>query len=69
MNATTTARARLRAELALGTVLLRGWHLDGPGPARYGWATRSPAGRVHYRGRTLAEVLASASTDNWEVAP
>ena len=31
--------------------IVHGWHLAGPGPARYGWAARSPGGEIRYLGR------------------
>ncbi len=44
------------AERLGGGVLLRGWHLDGPGPARFGWAAPEPAGGVRWLGRTLRAI-------------
>jgi hypothetical protein len=38
----------------------RGWHLDGPGAARYGWGYRHASGRVAYLGATWRDVLDSA---------
>ena len=38
----------------------RGWHLDGPGAARYGWAYRHASGRVAYLGATWRDVRDSA---------
>lgn len=37
-------------------ILVRGWNLDGAGPARYGWWFRH-ACKVEYLGHTLSEVL------------
>jgi len=37
-----------------------GWHLDGPGAARHGWAWRYPTGRVAYLGATWRDVRDSA---------
>jgi hypothetical protein len=34
----------------------RGWHLDGPGPARHGWAWTYPTGRVRYLAPTWVSV-------------
>lgn len=34
----------------------RAWHLDGPGPARYGWGWHHPTGRVVYLGETWVGV-------------
>ncbi len=34
-----------------------GWHLDGAGPARFGWAVVHPSGRVRYLGRTAYDAL------------
>ncbi len=39
--------------------LHRGWHLDGAGPARFGWGAYYPTGRVFYLGRTLEAVARS----------
>jgi hypothetical protein len=38
----------------------RGWHLDGAGPARYGWGYRHATGRVTYLGATWRDVRDSA---------
>lgn len=54
MNAKTIAKI----EQTVGTKIVHGWHLDGAGPARFGWASVHPA-RVRFLGRTLAEVAAS----------
>lgn len=35
--------------------LVYGWVLDGPGPARYGWASVHPT-KERWEGRTLAEI-------------
>ena len=48
---------RAKLEALLGHTLIHGWHLDGPGPARWGWASVHPC-RVRYEGRTLADVAA-----------
>jgi len=42
-------------EARFGQLLRRGWILDGPGPARFGWARLAPCKEV-WLGRTLAEV-------------
>lgn len=42
-------------ENKLGTILVRGWILDGAGPARYGWASVHPC-KQRYEGRTLRDV-------------
>lgn len=34
----------------------KGWVLDGPGPARFGWFYRSPSGKENFLGKTLADV-------------
>lgn len=34
----------------------RGWVLDGPGAARFGWYRRTPVGAQKWLGRTLANV-------------
>lgn len=44
-------------EKYLGVMICRGWVLDGPGPARYGWAAIHPCKKT-YLGRTLAEIAA-----------
>ncbi len=41
-------------EQTIGTKIVHGWHMDGAGPARFGWAAVH-ACRVRYLGRTLAE--------------
>jgi len=33
--------------------IVRGWHLDGAGPARHGWGAVYPTGHVRFLGRTL----------------
>jgi hypothetical protein len=33
-----------------------GWHLCGVGPARYGWASYSPAGACDFEGKSIADV-------------
>lgn len=53
-NDTKITKSYLEAEL--GALLIRGWHLDGAGPARFGWATPKPAGGVTWQGKSLAEV-------------
>ena len=50
---TTETLAALRAAFPECTVR-RGWHLDGVGPARYGWGATYPSGKVRYLGPTLA---------------
>lgn len=35
---------------------IRGWHLDGAGPARYGWGRTRAAGGREYLGRTVSDV-------------
>lgn len=42
------------------TVLYRGWHLDGAGPARYGWAYRHPC-KVEFVGRTIVSAIVHAT--------
>lgn len=34
-----------------GAQLVYGWHLDGPGPARHGWAWVYPTGKARYLGK------------------
>jgi hypothetical protein len=41
------------------TGLVHGWHLTGPGPARFGWAWVHPCSR-EWLGRTKAEAIAAA---------
>ena len=55
-----TRRVKVRALRAAfpECAILRGWHLDGPGPARFGWAAVAPTGRAWYLGRTLDSALA-----------
>ena len=56
---TSTARIILAHDNHRPAGLIRGWHLDGAGPARYGWAYHHPC-RVEYIGRTLADVTSEA---------
>lgn len=35
--------------------IVRGWHLAGAGPARFGFAAIHPSGKVRYLGRTLRD--------------
>ena len=35
----------------------RGWHLAGPGPARFGWAARHPSGAVRFLGRSAHDAV------------
>lgn len=35
--------------------IVRGWHLAGAGPARFGWAAKHPSGAVRYLGRSLRD--------------
>jgi hypothetical protein len=37
----------------------RGWHLSGPGPARYGWAAIHPSGAVRYLGHSASAAVQS----------
>lgn len=37
-------------------VIFRGWALSGPGPARFGWWSVSPAGRNTWIGKSFADV-------------
>jgi len=53
-----TARDIINNKLS---VLVRGWHLSGAGPARYGWAYRH-ATSVEFIGRTLADCELAATT-------
>ena len=50
-----TPHTRTALEAALGEHLIRGWHLIGAGPARWGWASVAPVG-LRWEGRTLAEI-------------
>jgi hypothetical protein len=59
MTMTTTAASAIQNAKNPRTVLRRGWHLDGPGPARWGWAYQHPC-KVEYVGRTLAIAIARA---------
>jgi hypothetical protein len=43
-----------RLQRASGVALMRGWILDGPGPARWGYGRLAPCKTV-WLGRTLAE--------------
>lgn len=51
-------------------VLEHGWHLSGPGPARWGWAYRYVTGAKRYLGGTLeaAYYKASGQADRDEAA-
>jgi hypothetical protein len=40
----------------------RGWHLDGAGPARYGWAATHPGGRVRFLGRSARAAVEATAT-------
>lgn len=44
-----------------GCVVELGWHLGGVGPARWGWAYRTPAGKMVFCGKTKAEWIARAT--------
>jgi hypothetical protein len=44
-------------EQRLGKRLIRGWILDGAGPARFGWGSIHPC-QIQWEGRTLAEIAA-----------
>lgn len=48
---------RLQIERAANVKLVRGWILDGAGPARFGYAVQHPC-RQQYVGATLREVAA-----------
>ena len=50
-----TSKTQTRIEASLGVRIQRGWILDGPGDARFGWAAIEPC-RSRFLGRTLAEV-------------
>jgi hypothetical protein len=39
--------------------MVHGWHLTGPGPARFGWAWIHPCSR-EWLGRTKAEAIKAA---------
>lgn len=39
-----------------GTSLVRGWHLAGAGPARFGWGAVHPAGRVQFLGKSIEDI-------------
>lgn len=49
----------LRAAYPEATIR-HGWHLAGPGPARFGWAAIYPSGCVRYLGPTIASALGYA---------
>ena len=49
------AMARAELERRIGAKLVKGWVLDGVGPARYGWGSVWPC-RTRWEGRTLAEI-------------
>jgi len=55
-----TLLAALRAAYPEAAVI-RGWHLAGAGPARYGWAAVYPTGCARYLGPTLAAAAAKAA--------
>jgi len=38
-----------------GAILVYGSHLDGAGPARFGWGIRYVSGRVRYLARTAID--------------
>ena len=46
-----------------GCLVVRGWHLLGPGAARYGWAAVYPSGLRRWLGRTSAEALRRRSDE------
>jgi hypothetical protein len=46
---------RERCESLIGAKMIHGWHLDGAGPARFGWSSVHGC-KVTFRGRTLFEV-------------
>lgn len=51
-------------------VLCRGWCLDGPGAARWGWYLHHPAGRKEYLAPTAGAALALLSrASSWYLAP
>lgn len=54
--------SRAQIEQVLGAVLVRGWILDGAGPARFGWASVHPC-KQRWEGRTLAEIAARISAE------
>ena len=47
---------RTKAENATGLFLVRTWVTDGPGKARFGWASVHPC-KTRYEGKTLREVV------------
>lgn len=64
MTTTTESRAARRAEAQARKALhancaRHGWHLIGPGPARWGWAVYTPAGSGRFLGATA--VVAAAT--------
>lgn len=48
---------KLREVTPKEAVLVLGWHLDGAGPARYGWAWLYPTGKKRFLGRTAFVAL------------
>ncbi len=48
---------RETVEKLVGAKLVRGWILDGAGPARFGWASVHPS-KQRWEGKTLADVRA-----------
>lgn len=58
MNPRAAWRAAVRAvEARDGCLAVRGWHLIGPGPARFGWALRFASGHLRWLGRTRADAM------------
>lgn len=50
--------SKIEIEAKANVVLVRGWILDGAGPARFGYGRVAPCKQV-WVGRTLAEVAAT----------
>lgn len=46
-----------------GCFVERGWHLCGVGPARFGWAYKTAAGKVVWCGKTRAEWIDRATVE------
>lgn len=62
MTSTTKTAQKIEALIGRGTIVCRGWVLEGAGAARYGWYEQHPCKRV-FLGRTLAEVEAKLMAD------
>jgi hypothetical protein len=61
MTTKSTALRRV-IEKRIGALLMRGWILDGTGPARFGWGSIHPC-KTRWEGRTLQDVAARYSME------